>query len=198
MLEPKPTGDLAPSILSERHTMEIPSTIPVFFRCKGEDDRGPPVSIEWAHASPEHTEIVSAVHLVRPIPEWRSQIDDDQVSTAIRGVSLTELKAHGEEPAWIAERMNQVLRGRELFSHIPHDCDLLRQLFDAGDAQPEFEIHRLFAETLIADLAQVKHLSNAAFARLKHKAQLRTPIYWPSVALAQMYAVLWADVVDLA
>jgi hypothetical protein len=143
-------------------------------------------------------EIVSAVHLIKPPPEWRSQIDDDEAAACLRGVSLAELTRHGEEPSWIAERMNRVLNGRELFSHAPHDGDLLRQLFDAADAQPEFELHTIWASTLLAELARLKRMKKRVFEALKRKAQLRTPIYWPSVALPQMDAILWADIADPA
>ena len=78
----------------------------------------------------------------------------------------------------------------------PADADYLRQLFHVADLQPEFDFYPVFAETLIAELARLKRLPNARLAKLQRKSQLRAPIYWPSVALAQMYAMLWAEVAD--
>ena len=174
--------------------MDFSSNIPAFFQCHGENDDGPPIAVEWAYASIDHAEIVSAAHLVRSPPEWCAQISGDELATHHRGVSLSDLKSYGEEPAWIAERMNSAFRDRELFSVAPQDAKSLRQLFDAADVQPEFELRQVVAETLIADLARLKRLPKSAFARLKRKAQLRTPNCWPAAAQTQAHALLWAQI----
>src|ERR1700677_3806908 len=104
--------------------MTAPTSIPVFFRCQIAEGDGPPFSVEWAFATPDLTGIVSSVHFVRPIREWESQIFTGQAAGHARGIPLAELKKYGEEPAWIATRMNTVLKGRELYSNTPFDNDL--------------------------------------------------------------------------
>ena len=178
--------------------MSVPSTIPVFFRCQIAEGDGPPFSVEWAFATPDFTGIVSSVHFVRPIREWESQIFTGQAAGHARGISLAELKKFGEDPAWIATRMNTALKGRELFSNTNFDNDYLRLLFDAADTRPDFELRKVSGEVHIADFARTKRIKKSVFLNLKRKAQLRTPIYWPSVARVQADAMLWADVTDAA
>jgi hypothetical protein len=178
--------------------MTTPPSIPVFFRCQIAEADGPPFSVEWAFATPDLTGIVSSVHFVKPIREWESQIFIGHAAGHARGISLAELKKYGEEPAWIATRMNVVLKGRELFSDTPFDNDYLRRLFDAAETKRDFELRKVTADVHIGDLARTKRIRKSVFLNLKRKAQLRTPIYWPSVARVQADAMLWADVTDAA
>jgi hypothetical protein len=178
--------------------MSTPSTHPVFFRCQIAEGDGPPFSVEWAFATPDLTGIVSSVHFVKPIREWEPQIFAGHAAGHARGISLADLKKFGEEPAWIATRMNVVLKGRELFSNTNFDNDYLRRLFDAADTKPDFELRKVSADLHIADLARTMRLKKSVFMNLRRKAQLRSPIYWPSVARVQADAMLWADVADAA
>jgi hypothetical protein len=178
--------------------MSVPSTIPVLFRCQIAEGDGPstgPLS-RSNRLSRRPTGIVSSVHFVRPIREWESQIFTGQAAGHARGISVAELKKFGEEPAWIASRMNTVLKGRELYSNTNFDNDYPRRLFDAADIRPQFELRKVSAEVHIGDLARTKRIKKSVFLSLKRKAQLRTPIYWPSVARVQAEAMLWADVTD--
>ena len=69
----------------------------------------------------------------------------------------------------------------------------LRRLFDAAETKPDFELRKVSAEVHIGDLARTNRIKKSVFLNLKRKAQLRTPIYWPSVARVQADAMLWAD-----
>jgi hypothetical protein len=71
-------------------------------------------------------------------------------------------------------------------------------VFDAAETKPDFELRKVSADVHIGDLARTKRIKKSVFLNLKRKAQLRTPIYWPSVARVQADAMLWADVTDAA
>jgi len=98
--------------------MSVPSSIPVFFRCQIAEGDGPPFSVEWAFATPDLTGTVSAVHFVKPIREWESQIFTGHAAGHARGISLAELKKFGEEPGVDRSANEHGPQGpRALFQH---------------------------------------------------------------------------------
>jgi hypothetical protein len=141
--------------------------VPVFYDCEVSGFDGVPIEIGWAFAEAATGIITSESHLVRLPLEWLVEESWDSAAEALHGISLGQLRTYGR-PVWeIAQRMNRVLDGRELFSDSPLDAVWLRRILDETGIDPSFAIRRMDAEVVISELAANRRLDAGAYARAK-------------------------------
>lgn len=171
------------------------ATIPVFYDCEASDVEGYPIEIGWAFADPETGTIVSESHLIRPPEDWPVKESWDQAAERLHRITLSQLRLDGRPVREIAQRMNAVLDGRELFSDAPQDEGWLRLLFDAAGIEPTFIVRKTDATVLISRVAGDRGLDEAAHARAKAKAADLAPRLHRAEADARHLAVLW-DIVS--
>ena len=90
-----------------------------------------PTEVAWS--TPEG---VIESHLINPcsVEEWT---DWDPGAQAITGISRKLLREQGRPPAWVCERMNEVLAGRTLYSDaVLFDGFWLGVLFEQSECGP--------------------------------------------------------------
>jgi hypothetical protein len=164
---------------------------PVFFDCEASDLEGYPIEIGWAFTDPETGGVISESHLIRPPAEWPVKGSWDRAAERLHGITFEQLCRDGR-PVWeVAQRMNLVLQGRELFSDAPHDEAWLRLLFDAAGFDTTFTVRRTDARILISQAAADSGLDEAAYARVKARANASAPRCHRAEADARHLAVLW-------
>lgn len=169
--------------------MTIP--VPVFYECEASDLEGYPIEIGWAFTDPGTAALVSESHLIKPPAEWPIKESWDRAAERLHGIALAQLWRDGR-PVWeVAQRMNAVLNGRELFSDAPQDEAWLQLLFDAAGFEPAFTIRRTDARVLIAQAAANRGLDEVAYARAKTLAAETAPRRHRAEADARHSAVFW-------
>jgi hypothetical protein len=171
--------------------MIMSKAVPVFYDCEASGFDGVPIEIGWAFAEAETGIITSESHLVRPPPEWLVEEHWDPAAQALHGISPGQLRSHGRTVSEIAQRMNRVLDGRELFSDSPLDAVWLRRILEEAGVDPSFTIRRMDAEVLISELAANRGLDAGAYARAKTVAAQLAPLRHRAEADARYWAILW-------
>jgi hypothetical protein len=142
--------------------------VPVFYDCEATCIGGLPIEIGWAFTELSTGEIQSESHLIKPPLHWDMQPVWDPDAEKLHGISLKELLAHGRPPFEVAQRMNEVLAGRELFSDGPADDERwLRIIFDEAGLDPTFTIRRTHADVLIAQIATKLGWDRASYEAAK-------------------------------
>jgi len=121
---------------------------------------------------------------------FRCQVHGAPTLDPSESVDRRAMRFLGGGAAWNHVAMEQAIRDAGLE---PHEISHERTGIVMGSGGPST---RTIVES--ADLARTKRIKKSVFLNLKRKAQLRTPIYWPSVARVQADAMLWADVTDAA
>jgi hypothetical protein len=169
-------------------------TAPIFYRCQTDGLEGPPIEIAWAFVAPDELGVVSEAHLIRPPPEWAVEIKPNAARAPSRGITLADLRTFGATPQGIARRMNRVLKGRELFSTRPTDEAALKRIFEVARIEPEFELGKTDPEVHIAELAQLRSVTNRAVDRAKRKVELLSPLDARPEVKARHLAILWAEI----
>jgi hypothetical protein len=169
-------------------------TTPIFYRCQTDGLEGPPILIAWAFVAPDELGVVSEAHLIRPPPEWAADISSTDASALSRGITLADLRTFGATPEGIAQRMNRVLKGRELFSAHPSDEAALKRVFAAAKIAPGFELRKTNAEALIGELAQLRSMTERSVARARRKVELLSPLDAHPEGKARYLAILWTEV----
>lgn len=108
--------------------------------------------------------------LVRPEPDWQHW---DATAEALHGISRALLLRHGHPARWMAEQINQRLRGQTVYCDgWGVDYPWLSRLYDAADLQPNFrldDLRRLLSE----DEAQRWHAVADAVRRRQHLTRHR-------------------------
>ncbi|HET9148395.1 MAG TPA: hypothetical protein VFN77_10110 [Acetobacteraceae bacterium] len=167
---------------------------PVFYDCEASDLEGYPIEIGWAFADPATGVVASESHLIKPAEGWLVRESWDRAAERLHGITLAQLWRDGRPARDVAQRMNAVLDGRELFSDAPQDERWLRLLFDAAGVEPSFTIRRTDARILISQAAGERGLDEAAFSRAKVRAAEMAPRRHRAEADARHLAVLWTIV----
>jgi hypothetical protein len=165
--------------------------VPVFYDCEASSLDGVPIEIGWAFADAKTGAVTSEGHLIRPPPDWSVQESWDPAAEALHGISLVHLRAHGRAVWEIAQRMNNMLDGRELFSDSPLDEVWLRCLFEEAGLDPSFTIRRMDAQVLIAELAANRGLYADAYVQAKAVAARLAPRMHRAEADARYLVILW-------
>jgi hypothetical protein len=153
---------------------------------------GPPIEIAWAVFAFELHAVISEVHLICPPDAWLPERAMDSSSAEPHGLLLSDLREFGSTPRVLAEHMNERLVQRELFTAGLDDDDCLTRLFDAATIVPQFARRRSDAEELIVELAQMRRLTHATFARARRQAEVMSPDGTRAEARARFLATLWA------
>ena len=165
--------------------------IPVFYDCEASALEGFPIEIGWAFADAKTGAIRSESHLIRPPADWPIEKMWDPDAEKLHGIRLSQLRRDGESVQEVAERMNRLLDGRELFSDDPHDEAWLGLIFAAAGLEPTFTLPRLDARTLIAGLATERGMDAATLAQAKADAARLAPRRHRAEADARHLAVFW-------
>ena len=169
-------------------------TAPIFYRCQTDGLEGPPIEIAWAFVAPDELGVVSEAHLIRPPAAWAPEIKSGAACALSRGITLADLRAFGTTPLKIATRMNRVLKHRELFSVHPTDEAALKRIFEVARIEPEFELGKTDPEVHIAELAQLRSVTNRAVDRANRKVELLSPLDAHPEVKARRLAILWAEI----
>ena len=163
------------------------TSAPVFYDIEASSLNGFPIEIGWARPDLASGTIMSEGHLIRPPPDWDVQGTWDASAVARHRIKLDELWRAGRPVLEIARRMNDTLRGSELFADSPFDEAWLQQLFDAAGMNPEFTARRTDPAVLIERLAG----DRTTYANAKRKALRTAPPTHRAEADARHWAVLW-------
>lgn len=107
--------------------------------------------------------------------DWPIVESWDATAEALQGISLERLRTHGRSVWDIAQRMNRVLAGRELFSDSLLDEGWLTRIFNSAGLDPAFTIRRMDAEVLILELAKLRGLDAGNYERARLKAKRLAP-----------------------
>jgi hypothetical protein len=153
----------------------VASTVPVYYDCEASGLDGVPIEIGWAFADTQTGAITSEGHLVRPPPDWPVEESWDSAAEALHGITLDQLRGLGCSVWEIAQRMNRVLAGRELFSDGPLDEVWLTRILDEARLDPAFTIRRMDAEVLISKVATDRGLDAGGYAQAKTAAARLAP-----------------------
>lgn len=179
---------------------------PVFYDCEASCSRGLPIEIGWAFADPATGEIHSEAHLVKPPPNWDLGPVWDPDAEKLHKISREELYTRGRTPIEIADRMNNTLRGRELYSDHPLDDERWwfeiwkasgAPAFTIGDTEaicmiePTFKLRQVNAYNLIARLAAERGWDAAGYEAAKAEAGRIAPKKHRAEADARHLAALW-------
>src|SRR5215207_3452646 len=92
------------------------SSAPVFYDVEASSLDGFPIEIGWARADLASGTILSEGHLIRPPPDWDVRGTWDASAAGRHRIALDELWRAGRPVLEIARRMNDALRGSELFA----------------------------------------------------------------------------------
>jgi hypothetical protein len=128
---------------------------PVFYDCEASCVGGMPIEIGWAFANPESGDITSESYLINPPPSWNLGPVWDPDAARLHKISKEDLYAHGRRPIEIAERMNEALRGRELYSDHPLDDRLAEASRLIIDGHVKDGLERL--QTLLSQIDPVQN-----------------------------------------
>jgi hypothetical protein len=166
--------------------------IPVFYDFEASaPEAGYPIEVGWAFFDPEKDAIASAGFLIRPTPEWKTELQWDETAETVHGITQHELARDGRSPFEIARRMNAALAGRELFSDSTSDEFWLRQMFEAAGEEPVFVIRRTDANVLFDEIVVRTGLDESSYAALRVRADQIAPHTHRAKEDARGLAVLW-------
>jgi hypothetical protein len=166
------------------------SSAPVFYDIEASGLDGFPIEIGWARADLASDTVLSEGHLIRPSADWDVRGTWDASAATRHRIPLDELWRTGKPVFEIARRMNETLRGTELFADSPFNESWLQQLFEAAGLEPEFVVRRTDAAVLIKALVG----DRAVYAEAKRQALRIAPPTHRAEADARHWAVLWAMV----
>lgn len=125
-----------------------------------------------------------------PHPAARGLANEGELGRAaerLHGITLLRLWTDGR-PVWeIAQRTNEALDGRELFSDAPQDETWLRLLFGAAGLEPTFILRKTDARVLIPNAP----LTAAWIRRARALAAEMAPRRHRVEADARHLVVLW-------
>jgi hypothetical protein len=170
------------------------SAVPVFYDIEASSLDGFPIEIGWARADLASGTILSEGHLIRPPADWDVRGTWDASAASRHRIALDDLWRAGRPVLEIARRMNDSLRGTELFADSAFDEAWLQQLFDAAGIDPEFTVRRTDPSVLIERLAG----DRAVYADAKRRALRMAAPNHRAEADARHWAALWAIIARAA
>lgn len=105
-----------------------------------------PIEVGWS--SPE---FISESFLICPAPQWEMR-EWRRTAELIHGISMEDCTEHGLSVFEAADRLNQALSGKAVYSDSPdYDGYWLQRLYETAEIQPAFPLKLLNLETLIRD-----------------------------------------------
>ena len=123
--------------------------------------------------------------LINPEPDWQHWDDNAE---ALHGISRGVLATHGKSAAWVAQQLNERLRGQTVYCDAwAHDYPWLSRLFDAADSAPRFKLEDLRALLTAEEAARWDATVKAVRAELsigRHRASSDAKVL--QVALARV------------
>jgi hypothetical protein len=191
---------------SKRHNTSVRIKVPAFYDIEASCGGGLPIEIGWASADARSGKINSESHLIKPPPNWDLGPVWDPDAEKLHKITKAELYAHGRTPIEITERMNNTLRGRELYSDHPLDDERWWFMIWKASGVPAFKIddqdvlcmiestfklRQVNAYNLIARLASKRGWDEADYEVAKAEAAQISPKTNRAEADARHLAVLW-------
>lgn len=167
----------------------MPST-PVFYDFEASGLTGFPIEIGWAWL--DGSAVKSDSLLIAPAAHWDLTGRWETKAEAIHGISIKQLKAEGQPPLTVVQRLNHCLAGRTLYSDSPLDTGWMAQLFAATSVLPTFTVHLMPAGELVDDLRRTMGLSHHAAVQIANGVGDSFPHTHKARADAVYWAELWA------
>lgn len=138
---------------------------PVFFDFEASGLDGVPIEIGWASLDDDGT-VKSEAHLIKPPSDWDIHNNWDENAALLHGIALDTLAQSGRSPFDIAQRMNDELAARELYSDSPFDKHWLNMLFDATPYEPQFIVREMSADTFVMQSGLALGLTRMAITQI--------------------------------
>jgi DNA polymerase III epsilon subunit-like protein len=154
-----------------------------------------PIEVGWASVDGAGA-IVTDAMLIRPPEEWLVRGAWDPIAQQLHGISLDDLLRVGKYPMDVAQRMNERLRGRILYSDSAYDGDWVQRLFEDANERMAFEMALKSADTLIVELADRLAIGDLDYTAAEREAARRAPRTHRAAADATYWATLWRLVRD--
>ena len=165
---------------------------PVFFDIEASGLGGVPIEVGWAIPDPTSGSIETHAVLIRPDPKWQIEAHWDDAAELLHGITLVELRARGLAPADVANRMNEALAGRELYSDAPgFDRHWLQMVFDAEDSRQCFTVSTTEVHTFIGTAARNLGWSPAKCRLIMAQVMDDNPRTHRAADDARLLAALW-------
>ena len=165
--------------------------IPVFYACLPTTSEGPPFEIAWATLAFEAHGVTCESRLIRPPAAWTTELSRDHPPLVDRGLAVSDLRQFGMPVRELAERMNETLTDRELFSTTASDDARLKRIFDAAKVAPKFALQVTDADELIAELARLQRLPHEMATRARREAEVMCPTGIRAEAKVRFLATYW-------
>ena len=148
-----------------------------------------PVEVGWAYLDGGH--VISEGHLIRPGPDWDLESNWDETAEALHRISKEHLLANGEPAFMVANRMNEMLAGKEVFADSPFDRQWMDQLFEAAGADPSFNMRTMLAPALVDQLCLSLGLYDSEILKISSVVNQRYPHTHRAAEDARQWAELW-------
>src|SRR5471032_2433732 len=111
---------------------------PVFYDFEANGLDGFPIEVGFAFVD-DRNSIVSGSWLIKPEAQWEIANSWDAGAQEIHGISPDQLMSEGLSAIHVAQRLNQSLAGRDLYSDSPFEQKWMAPLFYAGGLEPAFD-----------------------------------------------------------
>jgi hypothetical protein len=164
---------------------------PVFYDFEANGLEGFPIEVGFAFVDDQNN-IVSGSLLIKPDAEWDIANDWDADAQQIHGISPEQLISEGISALQVAQRLNQTLAGRDLYSDSSFDRKWMGQLFDAAGLVPTFELKVTLAPTIIDNLRSELGFTEDDVAVLFRRADHEAPHVDRAGPDARHLAAKWA------
>lgn len=150
---------------------------------------GFPIEVGWAYF--DGKSVRSEGHLIRPGPDWDLQGNWDETAEALHRISREHLLANGEPVFMVANRMNEMLAGKEVFADSPFDGQWMDQLFEAAGADPSFTMRTMLAPALVDQLSLAMGLYDSEIQKITKTVHQLYPHTHRAADDARQWAELW-------
>jgi hypothetical protein len=164
--------------------------IPVFYACLPTTTEGPPFEIAWATLAFEAHGVTCESRLIRPPAAWTTELARDPAPLVEYALTVADLRQFGMPVRELAERMNETLADRELFSATIADDARIKRIFDAAKVAPKFK-HVTDADELIGELARLQRLPHDTATRARREAEVMCLTGIRAEAKVRFLATYW-------
>jgi hypothetical protein len=169
---------------------------PVFLDFEANGLEGAPIEVGFAFVD-DLKSVVSGSWLIKPDQEWGLADDWDMDAQQIHGISLAQLMANGVPTFQVAQQLNHVLAGRDLYSDSPFDQRWMQQLFDSAGLEPTFNFRATVAQVIIDKLRIELGFSEDDAANLYRRVDHESPHTDRAEPDARHLAAIWAGLLTL-